>query len=80
MADRSLELTGQRFGRLVVDHRYNTKNPQNRDAVYWICKCDCGREVAASSASLRSGRTKSCGCLKSQEFFPAINKNRKEKT
>lgn len=30
----------------------------------YLCKCDCGAEVIVSSYSLRSGNTRSCGCLK----------------
>ena len=31
--------------------------------VGWHCKCDCGRETNVSTAWLKSGHTKSCGCL-----------------
>jgi hypothetical protein len=27
------------------------------------CSCDCGREVSVCSSKLRSGNTRSCGCL-----------------
>lgn len=29
----------------------------------WICKCDCGADRLVSESKLKSGRTKSCGCL-----------------
>jgi len=29
----------------------------------WRCRCDCGREIVAKTCNLRSGRTKSCGCV-----------------
>jgi len=29
----------------------------------WLCQCDCGNEVTVSGNNLRSGNTKSCGCL-----------------
>lgn len=29
----------------------------------WLCRCDCGREVEVAGRHLRSGNTKSCGCL-----------------
>lgn len=55
------DLTGQRFGRLVVvgkDHSDKRKN------VIWLCRCDCGNLVKVASAQLNTGHTKSCGCLK----------------
>lgn len=57
---RALDLTGQRFGKLVAvrptDERYNRH-------VVWECKCDCGNICYASTNSLRAGKTKSCGCF-----------------
>jgi hypothetical protein len=56
------DLTGQRFGRLVVRGRAPSPNT-NRDA-YWLCQCDCGGNKEASTSSLRRGKTPSCGCLR----------------
>jgi hypothetical protein len=56
-----MDLTGQRFGRLVVD-AYASKN-RNRNAA-WFCKCDCGNEKVVLAINLRKGTTKSCGCLR----------------
>lgn len=63
------DLTGKRFGRLIVVRRGDndkTKRPQ------WWCKCDCGNPklVLVAATHLRSGHTQSCGCLKE------INKKR----
>lgn len=46
--------TGQTFGRLTVV-RY--------DGGAWLCRCECGAEAKASGGRLRSGNTRSCGCL-----------------
>lgn len=55
-----IDLTGQRFGRLnVVGFARKTKDRQ----FMWKCKCDCGNEVYVRGYSLRSGNTRSCGCL-----------------
>lgn len=54
------DLTGQRFGRLVVeccDHYDKTA----RD-YYWTCLCDCGSRVIICGQSLKRGASKSCGC------------------
>lgn len=58
------DLTGQRFGRLVVIARVGST--QKREAT-WECLCECGRTIILPSYNLRSGNTKSCGCLSSDE-------------
>lgn len=56
-----LDLVGMRFGCLVVIRRaVNRKNKQAR----WYCQCDCGNFSIVYGYLLRSGKTKSCGCLK----------------
>lgn len=54
------DITGEKFGRLTAIERVG-KNKYNY--ALWKCKCDCGNEVVVSGRSLRSGNTKSCGCL-----------------
>jgi len=57
---RFIDLTGQRFGRLVVLKLIG----KNKWGSYqWLCRCDCGKEKIVRIDSLKSGRTKSCGCL-----------------
>lgn len=53
-------LTGQRFGRLIVLHR----GPNLGRYVRWWCLCDCGAETLVRSSFLRGGITSSCGCLR----------------
>ena len=54
-----VDLTGQRFGRLVVIQRAdNDKYGKAR----WLCLCDCGNQKVILGGSLRKGSTKSCGC------------------
>ncbi len=59
-----IDLTGQKFGRLTVMSRAeNTKDGKAK----WKCKCDCdGKIVEVRSTKLRSGETKSCGCLQKE--------------
>lgn len=59
----TIDLTGQRFGRLVVLEKINyNATPQGCEAK-WRCKCDCGNIVEIRGTSLRKGTTRSCGCL-----------------
>ena len=55
-----LELTGQTFAKLTVIKFARRKGKDN----FWLCQCDCGNEVEVSTTHLRSGGTKSCGCLR----------------
>lgn len=54
------DLTGQRFGMLVVQRRF-TDEPNQRSPK-WICLCDCGQEASPTQSNLLSKSTKSCGC------------------
>ena len=62
-----IDLKGQRFGRLVVLERqgsYASKNDPYSQAPLWLCRCDCGNETVVIGRNLRTGRTRSCGCLR----------------
>lgn len=54
------DLVGKQFSRLkVVERAENSKEGRAR----WRCICECGKEVVVLGKCLRSGHTKSCGCL-----------------
>lgn len=59
---RQLDLTGQRFGRLVAN---SPARCVNGDAG-WLCSCDCGRTSIVSAWLLRKKPRgiRSCGCRK----------------
>lgn len=52
---------GNRYGRLVVLRRSDLQS--NGHETRWVCVCDCGGNAEPKGSSLRSGVTKSCGCL-----------------
>lgn len=54
-------LTGQRFGKLVVLE--STKDRSTRGHVLWKCKCDCGNFCLVDTGCLTQGNTSSCGCI-----------------
>lgn len=58
-----IDLSGQRFGRLLVLDR--AENGKNRK-VRWNCLCDCGARIIARGGNLRTGHSKSCGCLQKE--------------
>lgn len=53
-----IDLTGQRFGSLIVVKQNGSKGGHK----LWLCKCDCGKEKTVSGSKLREGEVKSCGC------------------
>lgn len=58
---RLVDLTGKKFGRLtVVSRAENSKSGKSR----WLCVCECGNECIVHGDSLKSGNTKSCGCIR----------------
>ena len=61
MARKRIDLTGQRFGRLVVIS-YNEEVSKQKKSSHWNCKCDCGNETIVWIQSLKKGNTTSCGC------------------
>lgn len=62
---RRMNLEGQRYGKLVASKYTCTKETNGMS--YYLCKCDCGCEVEVSHGNLRSGKTKSCGCISRQK-------------
>lgn len=55
-----IDLTGQRFHRLVVIEP--VRNARGKPS--WRCRCDCGGEIVTHRELLVKGRTKSCGCYR----------------
>jgi len=49
---RWVDLTGRRFGQLVV---------LERNGARWLVECDCGRRTSVPAGSLNAGTTGSCG-------------------
>ena len=58
-----IDLRGKTFGKLKVIE----KDPDSKPGkAKWICECKCGNIVPVLSDSLRNGKTRSCGCARSQ--------------
>jgi hypothetical protein len=60
MADpRLIDMRDRRYGRLTVLYRSAAPGKAR-----WHCVCDCGGRTVALGEGLRSGNTRSCGCLR----------------
>lgn len=62
--DKITNLTGKRFGKLVVEKIDNSVENRGNGA-NWICRCDCGKYISVTSTNLLRGQ-QSCGCLVSK--------------
>lgn len=55
-----VDLTGNTYGRLTVVSLSLMKDGMS----HWMCKCICGNSKTIRRGDLKSGNTKSCGCLR----------------
>lgn len=82
MVGKAIDLTGQRFGKLLVIERApNRYSPSGLPIVMWKCLCDCqiGKEnpeyVYKRGVELRRGHGWSCGCDTKEKLSKASTKN-----
>lgn len=75
---RFIDMTGKKYGRLTVIERAGTRKLDGQYRPTWLCQCDCGNQTVVIGANLRSGMTKSCGCLR-REVSAANGKKREGK-
>ena len=79
MSKPTIDLTGKRFGRLVVIEK--SESTQDKK-VRWLCQCDCGNQcIVRATCLLRKDFTKSCGCIKREvasETYKKIGTNSKK--
>lgn len=64
-------LIGKKFNQLTVVKRLI----DNNDKVVWKCQCECGNTTMVRADSLKSGHTKSCGCLQKKHAANLNSKN-----
>lgn len=67
---KKLKLVGEKFGRLTV-----VKEAESHGWSYFYCKCDCGNEIIVKGTFLKTGKTKSCGCLQKEKARDRLKKH-----
>jgi hypothetical protein len=55
-----VDITGKAFGILTAIHKARNRNGDT----YWVCHCDCGKEIEVRTDHLRANKIRSCGCVK----------------
>lgn len=73
--ERVIDITGEKYGRWTVLERVGKKGKD----IAWKCVCECGRIGIVQGNSLRSGGSKSCGCLSSELKSKRLKENYKTK-
>jgi hypothetical protein len=63
---RRIDETGNVYGRLTVLYQTPNSGGAGGKKIKWHCRCECGKEKDIDGGSLRSGLTKSCGCLQKE--------------
>lgn len=72
LSSKQKDYSGMKFGNIfVVDE--NAKDKCNK--ILCNCICDCGKEILVSKSNLKSGNTKSCGCMKAKLFQESKTKD-----
>jgi hypothetical protein len=64
MPRKKLDHTGLTYGRLYVEKEVESTNNNPN----WLCRCTCGNTIIVNSSNLKSGNTKSCGCLHKEKI------------
>jgi hypothetical protein len=72
LSRKYLDITGQRFGRLVAVKRLRLDKKRGHSV--WLCACDCGNSKAVSISDLKSGSTVSCGCFAREQSAERLKK------
>lgn len=69
---KAVELQGVRFHKLLVLEKIGRTKHSH---VLWACLCNCGKKSNVTTQKLRSGNTKSCGCLKREKMAFNVGSN-----
>lgn len=72
MGARIIDIAGKKFNRWTVIEYVGQYSDREKRAV-WKCKCECGNIGIIRGSDLRSGRSKSCGCLQKEMAVEDIN-------
>ena len=73
MAGKFKDLSGQRFGKLVVDHRVDDYvTAGGYKLTQYDCVCDCGQHRLVTAQNLRKGKTKACDSCTNKYNFKSL--------
>lgn len=70
MERKLINLAGNRYGRVVAIEIVGVRPTR------WRCSCDCGATFVTTTTNLRTGGTRSCGCVRREKARRSDNKVR----
>lgn len=73
-----MEVIGQKFGKLVVLEK--SEKLSSDGAILYKCRCECGNITYVPIRHVKSGHTKSCGCIRKEKLNQYYNSIRKDLT
>ena len=76
MTDWKMWEHGVPESRLEVIKRYELNDAENKPQ--WLCRCTCGNTIIVTGKRLKSGNTKSCGCLQPEKARQSGEKRKKD--
>ena len=68
------DLTGQKFGHLLVLERAENRICKSQKIVCWKCKCDCGNIAIVQASNLITGNSTNCGCIRKKHSIEGARK------
>lgn len=63
MGNNSISMIGMTFNRLKV---LSGGGKSKKGELLWKCTCSCGNQITICGSDIRSGHTKSCGCIRKE--------------
>lgn len=72
MGKPAIDLTGLKFNRWTVVSEASKLAGAKQTGKFWNCVCECGTKRVVYGETIRSGRSKSCGCLKAEKSSIAM--------
>lgn len=67
-----IDMTGFKSNRWTVISEAQKPSEANQTGKFWNCVCECGTKRIVYGETIRSGSSKSCGCLKSEKSAVAM--------
>lgn len=76
MGKPAINMVGLKFHRWAVESEAQKPNGALQTGKFWNCVCECGTRRIVYGETIRSGRSKSCGCLKAEKNAIAMKEMR----
>lgn len=80
MGKPAIDMVGFKSNRWTVVSEAQKSATSIRAGKYWNCVCECGTERVVYGSTIRTGHSKSCGCLKAETSAAHMKQMRLKKS